>query len=523
MEATSYWLASGPTIGRTGGQASASFDPLDELHRIEGVDVLVVGAGMAGLCTAALLHERGAEVAVVDAGPIASRTTGHTTAKITALHGTIYSSLRRGRVAEVAARYAVANRAAVRDLVDLVERWDLECELTTATAFTCAASPDGVPRIEAEAEAAAAAGLPVRLAADTELPIEVFAAVALDGEAHFHPVKFAAELAARLRRDGVPVLEGVRVTDIEEDAGGRCTVHLENRRPVSVARAVQTTHLPVTDPAFLAARVRPMRSYVVAGEAPTIPAGMYLAADDGWSIRPTGGRSPVCLVGGEGHPMADDLSSLERYRRLETFARESLGAEVSHRWSAFDYEPVDGLPFIGRLSPRSERRYVATGFQKWGMSNGMVAAAILADALDGRAHPQAQVFDATRLARNVGRDLIRNNLHVGVRFVKDRLAATTCRPEVDELEPGQGSVVWRDGTLVARSRDRAGTERAVAATCTHLGCVVGFNDGDQTWDCPCHGSRFALDGTVLDGPATDPLPPVDVAVDAHAVEPDRPA
>jgi nitrite reductase/ring-hydroxylating ferredoxin subunit len=298
--------------------------------------------------------------------------------------------------------------------------------------------------------------------------------------------------------------------DIDEDDDGRCTVRLENDRSVSAARVVQTTHLPVTDPAFLAARVTPMRSYVVAGEAARVPTGMYLASDAGWSVRPTGGRSPMCLVGGEGHPMVEDLSSLDRYERLESFARHSLGVSVTHRWSAFDYEPVDGLPFIGHLCPRSQRRYVATGFQKWGMSTGMVAAAILADLLDGRVHPQAHVFDATRLARNVGRDLIRNNVHVGVRFVKDRLAASTRRLEVPDLEPGQGAVVRLDGTLVALSRDRGGTARAIRATCTHLGCIVGFNDGDQTWDCPCHGSRFALDGAVLDGPATGPLAPVDV-------------
>jgi Rieske Fe-S protein len=307
------------------------------------------------------------------------------------------------------------------------------------------------------------------------------------------------------------------VTHIDEDDDG-CTVHFENEQPVRADRVVQATHLPVTDPAFLAARAKPMRSYVVAGTAPKVPQGMYLASDAGWSVRPTGGTSPLCIVGGEGHAMADDLASRHRYERLETFARQSLGVTVTHRWSAFDYQPVDGVPFIGRLAPWSQRQYVATGFQKWGMSTSMVAAAILADALEGRANPHAGVFDASRLVSNVGRDLVRHNVQVGKRFVKDRLTATTRRIGLADLEPGDGAVVRLDGTPVALSRDHTGIAHAVRATCTHLGCIVGFNDGDQTWDCPCHGSRFALDGAVLDGPATAPLEPVDVDTAARGSE-----
>lgn len=358
MDMTSYWLdrplpRSGPTV-------------IDDVDHLQGMDVLVVGAGMAGLCTAARLHERGVSVALVEAGRVAQRTTGHTTAKITALHGVIYQSLRSNRGAEVAATYAAANRAAVDDLRDLITRWDLSCELTDATALTCAATPDGVSQIEAEAEAALEAGLPVRLTTATDLPFEVCAAVALDGEAHFHPVQFADGVVNHLRAESVPVVEGVRVMDIEEDRHG-CTVTFEGGRSIMVARVVQTTHLPITDPAFLTARVRPERSYLVAGPAPTTPDGMYLAADAGWSVRRTGGDAPVCMVGGEGHPMAHDLSSGDRYRRLAAFARNALGMDVTHAWSAFDHTPVDGLAShpTHRCSNQVKGRWCSATAHRW--------------------------------------------------------------------------------------------------------------------------------------------------------------
>jgi glycine/D-amino acid oxidase-like deaminating enzyme/nitrite reductase/ring-hydroxylating ferredoxin subunit len=501
MQTGSYWLDDAP---ETSHRKDARPEE-DDVVRLEGVDVLVVGGGMAGMCTAMLLHERGFSVALVEAGTIGGRTTGHTTAKITSLHGAVYDTLRRERGLDVATAYASANQRAARELRSLIERHDISCDLTEATAYTCASTPEGVVRIEAEAEAASAAGLDVRLTNETDLPWEIDVAVALDHEAHFHPVRFVRGVADRLRAASVPVLEGVRVLQIDEDRHG-CTVRLEGDRKVRVGRVVQTTHLPVTDPAFLAARVRPERSYVVAGPAPVVPAGMYLSTDQGWSVRPASGSPEVVLVGGEGHPMVEDISSEERYERLVQFAADTLAVDVTHRWSAFDYAPVDGLPFIGRLAPRSHRRFVATGFHKWGMSFGMVSAMILGDLLEGAVNDHASVFDSSRVVRTIGVDLVRNNAEVAVRFVGDRLAAVGPLPD---LAAGEGAVTLAGRHPVAISRDRSGILRGVKATCTHLGCVVKFNDGDQTWDCPCHGSRFSLDGAVLDGPATEPLEPVE--------------
>jgi glycine/D-amino acid oxidase-like deaminating enzyme/nitrite reductase/ring-hydroxylating ferredoxin subunit len=469
-------------------------------------DAVVVGAGLAGLCTALRLTDDSLRVLVLEAGRVGARTTGHSTAKITALQGTTYSSLRRGKGREAAEIYAWTAQTAVERFRDLVRTLDIDCAFTDAPAYTVAATADGAREIESEAEAARAAGLPVELTTTTDLPFPVTAAVRLDAQAHFDPFAFCNGLAGHLHERGATIVEGARVTDVGERADG-CTVSI-GEAEVRATFVVLTTHLPVVDPALLAGRSHPERSYAVAGPAPHSVTGMHLAVDEGWSIRP----APIpeepdwLVVGGEGHSMQDHVSSADHYARLERWARERLGVDVQERWSAFDYAPTDGVPYIGRLASGSRRRFVATGFRKWGMTTSMVAADLLADHIAGRSHRAHALFDATRIMPTLGRDALTANARVAAHFLGARLRAPS-DSRLERLQPGEGTVVRIRLHTVAAARDRDGTLHTLRASCTHLGCPVQFNDGEQTWDCPCHGSRFAIDGSVLDGPADRPLRP----------------
>jgi glycine/D-amino acid oxidase-like deaminating enzyme/nitrite reductase/ring-hydroxylating ferredoxin subunit len=493
---SSLWLAD----TAHGGGAEGDVAPGGPVR----ADVVVVGAGLAGLCTALVLAEAGARVVVVEAGRFGQRTTGHTTAKVTALHGTIYSRLAKGKGADAAAAYAHANQTALRELAGIVSRLGIDCDWTAASAYTCAAEPDGVALIEAEFAAARDAGLPVSLVAETDLPFPVECAVALPDQAHFHPYRFCAGVVRRLVELDVSLVEDVRVDAVEERRDG-CTVRAGGRT-WAADHVVLATHLPFDDPALLAARTRPERSYVVAGPMASVPAGMYLAPDAGWSVRPwLGAGEPVAIVGGEGHRLVDEIGDPDRYRRLAQWAVDVLGVRtVTHRWSAFDYVPSDGLPFIGRLAPNRHRTLVATGFAKWGMTTGMVAATLVAALVQGRQAEHAALFDASRLRPALSRDLVTVNAKVARRFVGDRLRR---RSDAAALQPGEGDVRTVNGKRVAVSVDQGGVTHTLDARCTHLGCIVAFNAAEQTWDCPCHGSRFRLDGSVLDGPAAQPLRP----------------
>jgi nitrite reductase/ring-hydroxylating ferredoxin subunit len=215
----------------------------------------------------------------------------------------------------------------------------------------------------------------------------------------------------------------------------------------------------------------------------------------------------LLLVGGEGHHVGSRDAQPERYEALVEFARRHWDVQsIEHRWSAQDYSPADQVPYAGRLHPLSKHVYVVTGLRKWGITAGTAGAALVADAILARENDWAGLFSTTRVRPlQEGPRLLLENSKIGARFVGDRLKDRGARP-IEDLEPGEGAIVSAAGRKAAGYRDDEGTLHAVSTRCTHLGCQVVWNAAERTWDCPCHGSRFAVDGEVLDGPAIDPLP-----------------
>jgi Rieske Fe-S protein len=213
----------------------------------------------------------------------------------------------------------------------------------------------------------------------------------------------------------------------------------------------------------------------------------------------------LLMVGGEGHRPGSSAAQPERYDRLGQFAREHWDVvELTHRWSAQDYSPDDGVPYIGRLLGTRHVR-VATGFKKWGMTAGTLAGMLLTDDIVGRENPWAPLFSATRVKPLAEAPrFLTENARVGYRFVADRVRERGQR-DIGELEPGEGGIVSLHGEKVAGYRDDRGDLHAVSSRCTHLGCQLAWNAAERTWDCPCHASRFDPAGQVLEGPATKPL------------------
>ncbi|CAN5797586.1 FAD-dependent oxidoreductase [soil metagenome] len=479
---------------------------------VEGrFDTVVIGAGIAGLSTAMLLSEAGSRVAVVEAGPLAAGATGYTTAKVTALHGLRYASLAKRYGAEGAATYAAANQWAVEEVARLADRNDIDCAFERLPAFTYATDAGRVADIADEVDAARAAGLAATFATEIGLPFPAAGAVRLDDQAQFHPRRFCFGLARALGAMDVPVWDHTVATGVHE--GSPCEVRTK-RGALTADSVVLATHLPFLDRGLFFAKAHAKRSYAMAVTltAPP-PRGMYFGIGSATrSLRPLGpGEGTTsAIVGGEGHPVGHEPDTEARYSKVEEWAREHFHVtSVDHRWSAQDYEPADGVPYVGRQLPGDKRVLVATGFSKWGMTNGVASARILTDLLTGQDNPWASFFDAARLRpRQALRSLVEENAQVGLHFVADRAKAWTA-PSVDHLPAGEGALVKIGGRPVAAFRDDDGELHAVSARCTHLGCLVAWNPAERSWDCPCHGSRFDIDGQVVQGPATEPLAPKD--------------
>jgi glycine/D-amino acid oxidase-like deaminating enzyme/nitrite reductase/ring-hydroxylating ferredoxin subunit len=489
----SLWTATAPAPAR------------DRLRGRHGADVAVVGAGITGMLCAAALHEAGVQVAVVEAGRVGGGVSGHTTAKLSSLHSLQYASLAR-RQGEAAARtHGEANEAGIDAIFTLAARYGLECDLRRRDNYTYAPAGEDVSDLEEEARVAVRLGLPGEFTRDVPLPFPTAGAVRFREQAEFHPRRFLLGLAEALEARGVRIWE--RSPALSVDDGSPCRVRVDGGE-LDAGRVVVATHTPFLDRGMWWARTHPERSYVVAMEpGDAVPAGMFISTESpAHSVRthPVDGRELV-LVGGQGHKVGQGGDTLARYLELARWGREQLGAgTVLYRWSSQDNMPADGLPSIGRLWPFSDRLLTATGYKKWGLAQAAAAAEILSAAVQGQEHPWASAYDPHRIRLATGvASLLKENADAGLHFFADRLRrrSRASRPP----GPGEGKVVSARGRQVAVARDADGVVHAVSARCTHLGCIVDWNPAEASWDCPCHGSRFAPDGKVLQGPAVRAL------------------
>jgi glycine/D-amino acid oxidase-like deaminating enzyme/nitrite reductase/ring-hydroxylating ferredoxin subunit len=477
------------------------------------VDVVVIGGGIAGLCTAWELTEAGRRVALVEADRIAAGVTGYTTAKLSVLHTLIYAKVRTSFGAEAARLYAESQQQAVERVAAVATRLAIDCDLERVPAFTYVESPDGLDQLRAEADAAAEAGLAASFVTRTGLPFPVAGAVRVENQAQFHPRKYLLALAADLTRRGGQIYERTRATGLHEGDG--CTVSTEGGHTITARQVVVATHYPVFDRALLFARLEPRRELVVAAaiSADRDPGGVYITPEQNTrSVRtaPYGDGQRLLIVTGEHFtPGAGDVA--ERWERLAAWTHERFpGTDIAYRWATQDNTTTDQVPFIGPFHPGTHNVYVATGFGGWGMSTGVLTGQLLAASITGSPPAWAGLYDPRRLhpVREAG-SLFKLQAKVAGHFVGDRLRPSHL-DTVDDVEPGTGAVVRVGGHQCAVYRDSTGDVHAVSARCTHLGCIVNFNPAETAWECPCHGSRFGVDGSVLQGPANRPLEPRDV-------------
>lgn len=496
----SLWISTAPDV---------------QYSRLEGdleVDAAVIGGGIAGLTAAYELKRRGLTVAVLEAARIGTGVTGNTTGKVTSLHRLAYTTLAADHGEDAARAYGQANEAALAHIAATVAAEGLDCGFRRVTTYTYAEAPEHLAAVRAEADLAARLGLPASFTMDVPLPFPVAGAVRFQDQAQFHSVKYLHGLARAIDGGGSVVVERTEVRQVRD---GSPAAAVTDHGTVRARDIVVATNVPVGDAGRYSGSLTVHRSYIVASPVHGMPEdATFISVDEPMrSILTTHeDGTDYVLVGGEGHPVsgagaeggaAAGGGSAGRFERLAGFSRERLGSDpAAYRWSTQDTLPADGLPFAGPLTPQARHLYVITGLRKWGLTNGTAAALAVADAITGTrdsgAGAWAGLFDSTRAVA-----------------APAPAASTTAEPPLapwrglPRLAPQEGAVFDVGGRATAVYADAGGEIHALSARCTHMRCVVEFAPGPDgappTWDCPCHGSRFALDGTVIQGPAEKDL------------------
>ncbi|TCI22872.1 FAD-dependent oxidoreductase [Exiguobacterium sp. SL-9] len=481
--------------------------PYPKLESSVSCDVVVIGAGIAGLVTAYELQQRGKQVVLLEAAEIGRGTTGHTTAKCSVQHGTVYSKLIRTFNLETARLYYELNQEALQYLRGQVtDGFDIDYEAKDSYLY----SIDGSSQLVAEREAyeqLELLGGDATKEVNAALPLQVKQALVIRDQAQIHPVKYLNELARRFVEAGGQVYEKTRATEIS--GGPRPIVTTSTGRRVQGNQVVVATHYPFNDIRGLYfSKFEVERSYIVACETEqSVPEGMYLSVDTpSRSFRTfQEGDKTYMLVGGEGHLSGHVTETRSRYDRLDRFAHDTFDTKkASFRWSSQDLITLDHLPYVGQMFSREPDLFVATGFAKWGMTNGIASGLLLADLLTGQDNRFRELLNPLRSKfkpTDVGQ-FLKTNLDTATQFVKGSLEKSGT---LDDLQLDEGGIVQVDGKKVGAYRDLDNECHLVSTRCTHMGCTVNWNDAERSWDCPCHGSRFDTKGNVLEGPATKPL------------------
>jgi len=494
---------------------SASLPLFPKLDRDLTVDVAIIGGGITGLTTAYLLTEAGRRVALIERERCAKIDTGHTTAHVTMVTDTRLSELSRKFGKTHAQAVWDAGLAAIAEIDSIITEHAIDCEFEWVSGYLHAPGGRADSRqsetFEEEARLAAEMGFDAEAVSD--VPFIGGPGLHFDNQARFHPGKYLGGMAAAIREGGGQIFENTGAEEFrDEPRGVKANGHWIHANDIVVA-----THNPLVGLAGLVSatafqtKLALYTSYAIAGRVKpgTVPDALFWDTADPYHYLRVERHDDhdVVIFGGEDHKTGQASDTHACYQRLEGTLRAMIPEiDVTHRWSGQVIETADGLPYVGRMA---DHQYAATGFAGNGMTFGTLASIMIADAIAERPNPWADLFDPGRAAVRRGLwEYIKENADYPYYMMRDRFAGTQGK-SLRAVKRGQGKVIEHQDQKVAAYRAPDGVLTMLSATCTHMGCIVRWNDAERTWDCPCHGSRFTTEGQVISGPAEKALPEVE--------------
>ncbi|MFA5575676.1 MAG: FAD-dependent oxidoreductase [Tissierellaceae bacterium] len=489
---------------------TASTDDTDypRLDQDTEVDVAIVGGGIVGIATAYQLQSSGMKIAILEGDRIARGTTGHTTGKITSQHNLIYGKLIRDFGKNQAQQYAAANELAIKEIKRIADENKIDCDYSSQSAYVYTQDETYLQQIKEEVEAAKSLGIEATYVEEIPFSMSIKGGVRFDNQAQFHPRKFLLPIAAIVHKAGVEIYEQSRIVKLDEKEDGRYLLTTDKNYSVTAKIVIIASHYPFYNKlgAYFA-RISQSRTYAIAIKAKEkFPDGVFINAEyPNRSLRSISTESgEYILLVGDSHETGHGHDTNIHYQALADFADSLFTVEdIPYRWSTQDCIAIDGIPYIGRFSQETPNLYLATAFGKWGISNGLVSSVLLRDLIVNGSSPWEEVYNPSR-NKNISaieetkKQSQRANESLGRAEGEKPLTPT-------DVKKGEGKIIEVDGKKVGAYRDEGGGLHFVNPICAHMGCQVNWNPAERSWDCPCHGSRYDIDGNVINGPAVNPL------------------
>lgn len=455
-------------------------------------DVLVIGAGMAGILTAYMLNKSGSDVVVIDAGRIGGGVTKNTTAKITSQHDLIYDKLIKEFGEEAARQYAKANELAIKKYKEIIDEESIDCDYEKKSAYLY--SSNDVSILEDEYKAAIKLKIDAELIDEIDIPVMAKKALKFKNQAQFNPLKFLKSISEKLT-----IYENTAALDITEDN----IVVTKNDLKIKANKIVVATHYPfLNTPGYYFMRMHQERDYVIALENAQDVNGMYIGVEENsYSFR---NYKNLLLFGGAGHRTGENEEG-GAYEKLRKVAKELYPNAIErYHWSAQDCITIDNIPYIGEYSLKTPDIFVETGFKKWGMTSSMVAAMIISDLILGKENDFSEIFSPRRLDISVSIKNAANDLLLTAKnFLAQRLDIPM--ESYEDIKIGHGGIVEYNGQKAGVYKDKNGMVYVVSTKCAHLGCELKWNPDELTWECPCHGSRYNYEGKWIESPTNKNL------------------
>lgn len=472
------------------------------LNGNEETEICVIGGGLFGLTTAYYLTKCGKKVIVLEKGEIGSKVSGNTTGKITSQHDLFYAHLIDDYGEDYAKKYLEANEKAIENIKQIIKEEQIDCDFSMQKSYVYTTKEDEVLEIQKEVAVVNKLGKNAKFVNKIDLPIKIKGAIEFEGQAQFHPRKYMLGLANSIEKQN-KIYQYTTVTDVEKN-GEKYKVYTD-KGSVEAKYIVMASHFPIINmPGFYFVKMYQSTSYLIAVETKSqLPQGMYINVKEPmYSFRTANyNGKEILLIGGVGNKTGEPIEDNSHYEKLEKKAREMYpDCKILYRWNTRDCISLDKIPYIGEFSNLMKNVYVGTGFKKWGMTSTNVAANIVTDKIMGNKNKYEEIFTATRMKPIKNRWEVENILKQTVNSIA--LNKFKIEPySIEQIKNDNAAIIEINGDNIGVYKDAKGEVYAVKPNCSHLGCLLSWNNLDKTWDCPCHGSRFDYMGRNIYEPA----------------------